>query len=346
MSLRCTALRRALLLIGGLLVTSPMPVQGQGIATLLVEENFRREPSDVILARLSPGMALDVLAQDGNWTNVEVRGWVWLASLGASDDDAFDLVVSLADGENLRSGPAGEIVGHLEEGTLLLEVERDASWAHVTRRGWIWTASLQMEEAGNGQARAGEPAGRPRVEAAPARTPTGFSNVGAARAPILSAPDGDTLAVVSPQSDVEVVGREGSWARVRVEGWMWMPATQGATTSADESPVALEPSDLASDPTAYAGRVVSWSLQFISFEHAEAVRTDFFEGEPFLLARFGGADGPFVYVAVPNDRVADVEGLIPLERVLVVGRIRTGASALTGTPIIDLVTIERSRDSR
>jgi hypothetical protein len=96
------------------------------------------------------------------------------------------------------------------------------------------------------------------------------------------------------------------------------------------------------DPDRHAGRVVSWSIQFISLERAEAVRTDFFEGEPFLLARFGGSDGPFVYVAVPPDRLSEVEGLVPLERVTITARVRTGASQLTGAPIVDLIEVDRS----
>ena len=72
---------------------------------------------------------------------------------------------------------------------------------------------------------------------------------------------------------------------------------------------------------------------------------DFFEGEPFLLARFGSAEGPFVYIAVPADRLAEVEGLVPLERVDVTGRVRTGASSLTGAPIIDLITLTRARQA-
>jgi hypothetical protein len=92
--------------------------------------------------------------------------------------------------------------------------------------------------------------------------------------------------------------------------------------------------------------VVSWELQFISLERAEKVRTDFFEGEPFLLTRHGGPDGPFVYVAIPADRAGEMQGLVPLERLRVTGRVRTGASALTGTPIIDLVALERVRAPR
>jgi hypothetical protein len=102
------------------------------------------------------------------------------------------------------------------------------------------------------------------------------------------------------------------------------------------------PDDLTADAAAHVGRVVSWSLQFISLESAEEIRTDFRRGEPFLLTRFGGPEGPFVYVAVPVERQAEVEGLVPLERIRVTARVRTGASALTGTPIIDLLSLERS----
>jgi hypothetical protein len=83
----------------------------------------------------------------------------------------------------------------------------------------------------------------------------------------------------------------------------------------------------------------------ISLERAEAVRTDFFEGEPFLLARFGGGDGAFVYIAVPPERMGDVEGFVPLERISITARVRTGGSSLTGTPIVDLISIERSRET-
>jgi hypothetical protein len=87
--------------------------------------------------------------------------------------------------------------------------------------------------------------------------------------------------------------------------------------------------------------VVSWELQFVSLERAERVRTDFYEGEPFLLAR-SVPDNTFVYVAVPPDRLSEVQGLVPLERLRIVGRIRTGSAALTGNPILDLLDLERT----
>jgi hypothetical protein len=66
-----------------------------------------------------------VLERSGNWLQADVEGWVWLASLQASGAE-FDLVVSVAGGENLRSATVrGSVVGRLEEGTLLEEIGRE-----------------------------------------------------------------------------------------------------------------------------------------------------------------------------------------------------------------------------
>jgi hypothetical protein len=95
------------------------------------------------------------------------------------------------------------------------------------------------------------------------------------------------------------------------------------------------------NPEVHRGAVVSWDLQFISMEEAERVRTDFFEGEPFLLTRSTSSGRTFVYVAVPPERLGEVEGLVPLERIRVVGRVRTGSAALTGNPVLDLMELSR-----
>jgi hypothetical protein len=128
-----------------------------------------------------------------------------------------------------------------------------------------------------------------------------------------------------------------------VDGWVWLPAGARGDAPVEVAPSALTPQELTSSPEAHAGRVVSWALQFISLERAEAIRTDFRQGEPFLLTRYGAGDGPFVYVAVPPERLSEVQGLVPLERITVTARVRTGASTLTGSPIVDLLSFERSR---
>lgn len=316
----------------------------QAEARVRIQENFRREPNGVVLALLSPGSMVRTVAAEGNWTQIVLEGWVWLRSLQQSADPEFDLVVSEAGGENLRGEPGGEIRARLEEGALLEELERQPAWARVRRTGWVWSPSLDPS-AGSGAGPMIQPEAPGPGPAGAAAPAPGVATVGEAGGPILTAPDGDTLAVAVPRRELEVLSRSGSWVRVRVEGWMWMPEGGAGDAEATTAPTALEPADLVAAPVAHVGRVVSWTLQFISLERAEAVRTDFYQGEPFLLARYGGEGGPFVYVPVPPERLADVNGLVPLERIRVTARVRTGASALTGTPIVDLLGIERSREA-
>jgi hypothetical protein len=163
---------------------------------------------------------------------------------------------------------------------------------------------------------------------------------------ILTGPDGDTLGTARPGREVRILAREGNWTRVRVEGWVWTPSAEEGDSPAPAAPTEVSPADVAGQPEAFEGTMVSWDLQFVSLERAERIRTDFYEGEPFLLTRTSASSGDgFVYVAVPPERLEELEGLIPLERIRVVGRVRTGAAALTGNPILDLLELTRlSRD--
>jgi len=301
------------------------------------EENVRREPNGDVVARLNPGTRLPVLGREGQWINVEVQGWVWARSMQVSDREGFDLVVVEPQGENLRATPSGEIMGRLGRGTLLEEGERRPGWIRVRRSAWIWASSV-VETSTVPAATVDAPP--------PRRTATAFVTTGERGAAILTAQDGDTLARTSPRSELAILAREGNWARVRIEGWTWLPASDTVTTSADLASEDISLADITDEPDRYRGRVVTWELQFISLERAEQVRTDLFEGEPYLLTRYGGPSGPFVYVAVPPDRVGEVGGIIPLEWLSVAGRIRTGASALTGAPIVELITLERLRSPR
>jgi hypothetical protein len=250
-----------------------------------------------------------------------------------SDREGFDLVVVEPQGENLRATPSGQILGRLGRGTLLEERERRPGWIRVRRSAWIWASSV-VETSFVPDAAEDPPS--PRGDAHGA-----FVTTGDRGAAILTAQDGDTLARTSPRSELAVLAREGNWARVRIEGWTWLPASDTLTTTTDLASEDISLADIKDQPDRYRGRVITWELQFISLERAEQVRTDFFEGEPYLLTRVGGTSGSFVYVAVPPDRVEEVGGIIPLERLSVAGRIRTGASALTGAPIVELITLER-----
>lgn len=339
--------RRWTLPAGVALLLVAAPVVAQPTARVEVDENFRRVPNGDVLARLEAGTPVAVVGEDGGWREILVEGWVWTRSLQIVERDGLDLVVAAEDGENLRAEPSGAILGRLEEGTLLEELERIPGWIRARRRGWMWAPSLSEPTVQSPTSSAGTERRDGAAREAPAGSPAPSVETvraGPGGAAILGSPDGDTLATAVPGGELEIRGREGSWARVYIEGWAWLP--EAGEADEDEARAPLTPADLGAEPRAHRGRVVTWDLQFISLEEAERVRTDFFEGERFLLTRYGGPDGPFVYVAIPPERDEEVEGLTPLEPLTVTGRVRTGASALTGTPILDLMSLGREGGGR
>ncbi len=310
-------------------------VEGQS-ATLTKEENFRAQQNGTLLGQLRAGMSLEVLEATDDWLRFDLEGWVWTESLQANRG-RFDLVVSADGGENIRGTPNGEVLGHLEEGTLLETLERVTGWARVHRQVWVWRRSTVLfgSDTSSGS-------GQPARLAVPAGAIDGgdWALGGSAEAVILSAPDGDTLAVSAPSTNLRVLAREGNWARVRLEGWIWLPqSADGSAEASIRTDVTLE--DMAATPDAYRGEVIQWDLQFISLERAEDIRTDFYATEPFLLTRMGDGSQGFVYVAIPPDRLSEAEGLSPLERIRVVGRVRTGSARLTGSPILELLSLAR-----
>lgn len=348
-----------MVVLGTTLAVLPASVAAQTGAHVNTPDNLRQAPNGTVLGRLARGTPLNVVAQRGPWLQVRVDGWIWTRSLQRTDRDGFDLIVSASGGENLRAAPSGTVLGHFVQGALLHRVGSRPGWLHVKRQAFIWAASVSGAATSSGPTTPAHHASAPRVEASKATArapdtvppagvaskPKGFIHVGRTGAPLLTSAGGDTMALARPGTELQVLSREGDWARVRLEGWAWLPAGDTAASAAAVDS-ALTPADVKKAPKAYRGRVVSWTLQFISLEYAEKVRTDFFEGEPYLLTRFGDNQGTFVYVAVPRDRLTEVQGLAPLDRITVTGRIRTGASALTGTPIIDLLTLKVLRRSR
>jgi hypothetical protein len=310
-------------------------LHAQDVATLRLAENVRAQPRGVILGRLLAGTTLPVVSREDLWVEIRMEGWIWTPSIQATDRLGFDLSVSATPQENLRAEPQGEILARLVTGTLLEELEEGTGWTRVGRTAWVWAESVGLDS--------GSPVTTPRAGAA--GQDEGWWRSGGEGAPLLSAPDGDTLARAQPGAELQLLAREGNWVRVRLEGWVWAPAGEVADPTGQSAVAEITPGEVGLDPLAHRGRVVSWDLQFISLERAEKVRTDFYEGEPFLLARTSTSGSSFVYVAVPPDRLGELEGLIPLERIRVVGRIRTGAAALTGNPILDLLEFTRlSRD--
>jgi len=335
---RCVLPGGVLIVLLGCLLPSSLPAQASTV-TVAVEENFRAEPNGTVLARVNPGAVLTRESARGQWVRATLEGWIWSPSIAGTDRDGFDYRVSAEGGENLRAEPNGAILARMEEGALFEEVEEGGDWTRVRRTGWIWAPSLRDEE-GEG----------PEAEPPPPEPTSRWVRSGTEGMAILTAPDGDTLALGLPDAEMRLLGREGNWVRVRLEGWAWLPEEEGE--SGDGNGVregteleVVSPREVMADPGQYRGRVISWELRYISREEAERFRSDFYEGEPYLLTRPVGSNDFFVYVALPPDQVEVARDLTPLERIRVVGRIRSGSAALTGGPVVDLLEVTRSSGS-
>lgn len=341
--------KRIILLLLALLC--PGPASGQTARVNVAAENFRSAPQGSLLATVARGTVVRLGRANGQWREATLEGWIWSASVRARSGGPLDLVVSAAGGENLRAEPNGTVIAELRPGMLLQRVERRGAWTRVRRTGWIWGPSLDTEggTAPSGTTRQAAPAADaepdagPPPEAEPSREPAAASagdevRLGPAGGFILDRRAGDTIAALRPRAPVEVRARDGDWVRIRVEGWVRASAL---ATAADSGAVLvdLEPAALLGNPGAFEGRLIEWSIQYISLERAERIRTDFREGEPFMLARAPGQGGGFVYIAVPEDLVPAVQRLAPLRRLRILARVRTGRSALLGAPILDLVEL-------
>lgn len=328
----------AAVLLGFLAPTSPALAQTVRVAA--EQEVFRQTADGKRLATVMKDTELAVVGREGGWTEVRLEGWIWSRSVAPTTRGGFDLVVSAQGGENLRESPGGRIAARLLRGFLLEKVEEGGDWIRVRRTGWVWGPSLGPERpvaAGGGRPASAGPGGDESPAAAGGEPSLERIVVAASPVRMHVSPDGDTTAVLRSGADLRVLERRDRWARVRLEGWV--PAAELATAEADPAEADLSAADLRANPEQYVGARVRWSVQFISLERAEAVRTDFYEGEPFILARAPDPSHGFVYLAVPPELLARVEKLEGLETIEVVARVRTGRSVLMGVPILDLQTL-------
>ena len=306
----------------------PGSLGAQTAIVAVEEENFRAGPNGPVLAELLEGTRLEAGQSDGRWQEATLEAWIWAPSVRADSRAGHDLVVSAEDGENLRAEPNGRRLGVARTGMLLDRVDARGRWIRVRRTGWIWSPSIRLT-APPDPAPPPEPTGREATRE--------FTRVGD-DAVVRSAPDGDTVTRLRPGAEVEVLARDGDWVRVRLEGWTFAAALEGDTAAATVLRE-LTREELQAEPDRYRGRLVEWIVQFIALQEAERFRTDFLPGEQFILARGPGDDPGFVYLAIPNELREEIRTLTPLQRIRVVGRVRSAQSPLTGAPVLDLVEI-------
>lgn len=299
-------------------------------------ENFRRSPGGAKVAAVLRDANLRILERRDRWVKVELAGWLPSDAIGRRSVAGFEWVVTAPRGAALRAEPNGPTIAELDRGFALEREEERGGWVGIRREAWIWAASLEpVTGAAPGVARASSPA----AEAG------GVLRVGPAAVTVYARPEGDTVATLAAGRAAEVLGRTGDWYRVRVDGWVYGPEVAGGEARVADTGE-LSAAQLRAEPERYRGALVRWRVQFVALRRAEKVRTDFKEGEPYILARGPAGDRGFVYLAVPPQLLARAEAIQPLSYVTVVGRVRTGRSDLMGAPVIDLSEIESEVSSR
>src|SRR3989440_11167847 len=99
---------------------------------------FFQEAGGKRLARLARGAQVAGGDARGDWLAVTLEGWIFATSVGPTPRAGFDLAVSRAPEENLRSAPAGALIARLPQGFVLTRVAEGTAgrWGHVTRAGW------------------------------------------------------------------------------------------------------------------------------------------------------------------------------------------------------------------
>jgi hypothetical protein len=148
-----------------------------------------------------------------------------------------------------------------------------------------------------------------------------------------SAPDGQAIASIGPQSPLVPVAHDRGWVRVRAEGWV--RETEVAAT--DPSQVTVSAADLRADPEGVRGKTVRWDIEVLAFATADPLRKGLNPDEPYLLARGPGSESALLYVAVPPSLLALARTVASRAPVLVsvVATVRSGRSEPVGVPILD-----------
>ena len=325
---------------------------------------FCQEPGGKRLARLARGAVLMGGEAQGDWQGVMVEGWIFTTSVGPTPRAGYDLTVTRAPEENLRSAPAGALIGKLPQGFLLTRVAEGTSgrWIHVTRAGWVEKTDLESiaqvassrtaaPDSDTTQARptpARAPAvapatghgsaGSPPDTTASASAPVDPSRVESARRTVLyRSPEGQPAGTLAPSAPLRVLGRSGEWTRVELEGWVRSADLQIAPPGVL---VGITAAELRTDPQRYAGQVLRWTLQFISTQKADELRPEIPNGATYFLARGPLPERGFVYVVVPEARRAQLETMTPLATIQVTARVRTGRTRFLGNPVLDMISLE------
>jgi Bacterial SH3 domain len=312
-------------------------------------ENFRQQPGpdQKLLGSVYPGTEFTAGDTQDGWVDATLNGWIWAQSVSTTARDSFDLVVSAHAGENLRAAPNGAVMARLANGFLLHEVQRQGGWVQVRRTGWIWAKALERVADSDTTAASAGPAAAAAPPAATGDEPATTGAGGATAASLdyaLTAhatdvrrvPDGDVSGSLAEGAPVRVLARSGDWVRVATEGWVresdLKPAAPGVLVGVSGAEVRARPAE-------FEGKVVQWTVQFISLQTADELRREIPKGQRYMLARGPLPESGFLYVILTPDQATRIAALQPLAELVIVGKIKVARSHYLGNPVVELMDL-------
>jgi hypothetical protein len=327
----------------------------------------------IALATVPAGSTLRTGKSSGAWAEVTLEGWVPTRSLGPTQREGFDRIVTADDGESLRDGPNGRVIARLRKGVLLARVAERGGWVRVRRTGWVHRprppalASGPVESAALPQQPAAPaarpaPAQQPAAPPAPAKaTRTSEAKPAAARAaaapppvatattspgdiavevahdaPLYAQPNTGQVAALASGASGRVLGQSGEWVRVQLEGWVRESDLKPGSGGAL---VGVTASEVRANPDRYVGRTVEWRVQFISIQTADELRNELPAGQPFLLTRGPLPEPGFVYVVVGRDQLEQFKATPALQELVLRVTIKAARTRYLATPVVELVSV-------
>lgn len=333
-----------------LVLVTALPAVGAAQTPLAVAADARARPGGPIVASLNSGARITPGTVQGNETAVTVEGWVDASRLGARRD-SFPASVSGRLTLRVRAQPTqnGTIIAVLQPGSGVHTLGRQGTWMRVRRTLWIPSAALRRSEAAAPSpaptgAAATVPTDPPSAstkappQGGPAAGTSGNALVGTGGARLHDLPVGRSIAGLSPGSSVEVIGRQFGWVRVRAEGWV---AEKDLLVGENSAAPGISAADLRADPKGMRGRIVQWEVEVMSLQVADPLRVELARDEPYLLARGPGTENVVLYLTVPPSLMETARAMAPLTKVRISARVRSARSEPAGTPILDLISIEK-----
>lgn len=336
----------------------PLAAQ-QGRVTAATE--VRAAPGGSVVAQLASGTTWPTGATRDGFTSVVITAWVDASRFGAARD-SFPVTIGGSQNLRIRETPSlqGRILGSFRAGAGLRILERQDTWARVRREVWVPSSAIAVTAASSGATispntrpsspsaartepstqpaatRPSTPSAPPATEApaAPRPAPAGSLRANAV-VPMHAGPNGNSLGQLAAGAVVTPQARERGWVKVQVDAWV--PESLIVPTDSAYG-ATLTAADLRADPEGHIGKIVRWQVQVVGMQLADPLRRDMQRDEPFLLTMGPVGENATVYVTVPQGLITEARAIPPLTDVILTARIRTGRSAPTGAPILELIS--------